>query len=290
MDVLLLENLRFYPEEEKNDPEFAKKLANLADIYVNDAFGTAHRAHASTEGVAKYFRRAAAGYLMQKEVEYLSLALSHPQKPFLAILGGAKGSNKIKVVFNLLDKVDKILIGGGMAFTFLKAKGFEIGNSIFEPELLEKAKEILNLADEKNVRLFLPEDLVIASEANENAETEIVTAAEMKKEKKGLDIGPQTAQKFAAEIQNAKTIFWNGPMGVFEIPKFASATRIIAHSIAEVTQKNKTVSIIGGGDTVASITELGLENRYSHVSTGGGASLEFLEVKVLPGLAALSEV
>jgi len=287
-ECLLLENLRFYPEEEKNDPEFAKKLANLGDIYINDAFGTAHRAHASTEGVTKYFKQCAAGYLMQKELKYLGMALTNPQRPFVAILGGAKISGKIDVTSNLMDKVDALLIGGGMAFTFFKAMGKEIGKSLLESDKIDLAKEILKKAEEKKVNFMLPEDVVVAPEAKEDAPTQVVGKDAIPSDWQGLDIGPKTLEQFATELEKAKTVVWNGPMGVFEISKFATGTIKIAEELAKITQKGAT-TIVGGGDSAAAVAKAGLEEKLTHISTGGGASLEFLEGKILPGVAALTD-
>ena len=287
-ECLLLENLRFYPQEEKNDPEFAKSLAKLGDVYVNDAFGTAHRAHASTEGVTKYFKECAAGYLMQKELKYLSMALSQPKRPFVAILGGSKISGKIDVIKNLMDKVDTLLIGGGMAFTFYKALGKEIGSSLVETDKVELAKEILQEACRKKVDLELPLDFVIAPEAKEDAATKVVDKDNIPAGWKGLDIGPKTEELFKQKIDKANTVVWNGPMGVFEVEKFARGTMAVAKELAEITRKN-AVTIVGGGDSVAALAKANLEKKMTHVSTGGGASLEFLEGKTLPGIAALTD-
>ncbi len=287
-ECLLLENLRFYPEEEKNDPEFAKKLASLGEIYVNDAFGTAHRAHASTEGVTKYFKQCAAGYLMQKELKYLGMALANPQRPFVAILGGAKISGKIDVISNLMDKVDTFLIGGGMAFTFYKALGKEIGKSLLEPDKIDLAKDILKKVDEKKVNFKLPEDFVVAPEVKEGAPSKIVDKDSIPQEWSGVDIGPKTLEQFAKELDNAKTVVWNGPMGVFEVKKFAEGTVKIAEKLAEISDRGAT-TIVGGGDSAAAVAKAGLDKKLSHISTGGGASLEFLEGKILPGVAALTD-
>jgi phosphoglycerate kinase len=287
-ECLLLENLRFYPEEERNDPEFAKKLAGLGDIYINDAFGTAHRSHASTEGVTKYIKQCAAGYLMQKELKYLGMALSDPKRPFVAILGGAKISGKIDVIENLMNKVDAILIGGGMSFTFFKSMGKEIGKSLLEPDKIDLAKEILKQAKEKKVNFVLPVDVVVAAEASEDAVTQIVDIDSIAPDMQGLDIGPKTLAIFSAELKKAKTVVWNGPMGVFEIKKFANGTIKIAEILAGLTQGGAT-TIVGGGDSAAAVTQAGLEDKLTHISTGGGASLEFLEGKVLPGVAALTD-
>lgn len=287
-ECLLLENLRFYSEEEKNDPEFADKLAKLGEIYINDAFGTAHRAHASTEGVTKHFKQCAAGYLMQKELKYLGMALSNPAHPFVAILGGAKISGKIDVVSNLMDRVDMLLIGGGMVFTFYKAMGLEIGDSLLEADKIELAKEILSKAKQKGLDFVLPEDIVIAKQADEKAETKIVDKDKIEVGWKGLDIGPKTISLFAEKLENAKTVVWNGPMGVFEMDKFAKGTIEIAKVLAKITKKGAT-TIVGGGDSASAVAKAGVEKQISHISTGGGASLEFLEGKTLPGVAALTE-
>jgi len=283
-DILLLENLRFYNEEEKNNPEFAQKLASYGDIYINDAFGTAHRAHASTEGVTKFIKTCAAGYLMQKELEYLSKAIANPVHPYVAILGGSKISGKIDVIKNLLSKADKILVGGGMIFTFYKAMGYEIGKSLLEEDKIELAKELLAEAGSK---LVLPSDVVIADKFENDAKSSTVDADKIPADMIGMDIGEKTIAAFRNEILSAKTIVWNGPMGVFEMDNFAKGTFEIAKALAEAT-KNGAVSVIGGGDSAAAIAKAGLENEVSHVSTGGGASLEFLEGKTLPGVEALN--
>jgi len=284
-DVVLLENIRFYKEEEANDPEFAKKLAKLADLYVNDAFGTAHRAHASTAGVAQYIP-GVAGLLMKKEIEIMGKALESPERPFICILGGAKVSDKIGVIKNLMTKVDGFLIGGGMMFTFLKALGYETGKSIVEDDKLELAKEIMNMAKERGVKFLLPKDAVVVKEIKEYAPTSIKDVDKFEKDDIGVDIGPKTIELFREEILKARTIIWNGPMGIFEIPAFANGTRRIAEAIAE--NKN-CISIVGGGDSAAAIQMLGLEDKFTHISTGGGASLEFLEGKELPGVAVLQD-
>jgi phosphoglycerate kinase len=287
-ECLLLENLRFHPEEEENNEAFAKQLAALGDVYVNDAFGSAHRAHASTEGVTKFIKQSAAGYLMMKELEYLGRATGNPTRPYIAILGGAKISGKIDVIQNLMDKVDAILIGGGMAFTFFKAQGMEIGDSLLEADKLDIAKSVLNTAAQKKVRLLLPVDCVIAQAVENTAPTEVVGVGQVKAGWKGLDIGPKTVELFSSEIKKSKTVVWNGPMGVFEVDKFAAGTDAIARALADAT-KGGAVTIVGGGDSAAAIAKVNLEKAVSHVSTGGGASLEFLEGKELPGVAALSE-
>lgn len=288
-EVLLLENLRFYEEEEKNDPDFARKLAELGDLYVNDAFGSAHRAHASTEGVTKYFTENASGYLMQKELEYLFRAVGNPERPYTAILGGAKISGKIDVIQNLMSKVDNLLIGGGMAFTFFKAMGLEIGKSLLEEDRIEMAKEILEKTKAQNINLVLPVDVVIADSFSNDAKSEVVDINSIKPEWQGLDIGPKTVELFKSYIENSRTVVWNGPMGVFEFDNFAKGTIEIAKALAEATEKG-VITIVGGGDSAAAIAKAGLEEKVSHVSTGGGASLEFLEGKVLPGVAALTDL
>ncbi|HRI47438.1 MAG TPA: phosphoglycerate kinase [Ignavibacteriaceae bacterium] len=287
-DVVLLENLRFHEEEEKNSEEFAKQLSELGDIYVNDAFGSAHRAHASTEGVTKFIPTSVAGYLMEKELNYLGKALSEPARPYCAILGGAKISGKIDVINNLLDKVDTLIIGGGMAYTFYKAKGLEIGTSLLETEKIELASELLEKVKTKNIKFLLPLDVVVAPEFNNDSPSEIKKTTEMPSDKMGLDIGPATVELFSEAIKNSKTIVWNGPMGVFEFDNFAKGTNAIATALVEATS-NGAVTVIGGGDSAAAISKAGLETKVSHVSTGGGASLEFLEGKVLPGVAALND-
>ncbi len=288
-EVLLLENLRFYEEEEKNDPDFARKLAELGELYVNDAFGSAHRAHASTEGVTKYFTENASGYLMQKELEYLFRAVGNPERPYTAILGGAKISGKIDVIQNLMSKVDNLLIGGGMAFTFFKAMGLEIGKSLLEEDRIEMAKEILEKTKAQNINLVLPVDVVIADSFSNDAKSEVVDINSIKPEWQGLDIGPKTVELFKSYIENSRTVVWNGPMGVFEFDNFAKGTIEIAKALAEATEKG-VITIVGGGDSAAAIAKAGLEEKVSHVSTGGGASLEFLEGKVLPGVAALTDL
>lgn len=287
-DVLILENVRFHPEEEKNDPEFAKQLAELGDVYINDAFGSAHRAHASTEGVTKFIKVSAAGYLMQKELEYLGAAVSNPKRPYVAILGGAKISGKIDVINNLLDKVDTMIIGGGMAFTFFKAQGKEIGKSLLEEEKIQLAKEVLEKVKSTGVKFLLPVDVVVAAEFNNDSPASVVGVDAIPSDKMGLDIGPETIKFFRDEILKAKTVVWNGPMGVFEFDNFAKGTFAIAEALAEATS-NGVVTVVGGGDSAAAIAKAGLKDKVSHVSTGGGASLEFLEGKILPGVAALND-
>ncbi len=283
-DVVLLENLRFYKEETKNDPEFAKKLASLADVYVNDAFGTAHRAHASTEGVAHYLP-AVAGYLIEKELNIMGKALENPARPFIAILGGAKVSDKIGVINNLLEKVDVLIIGGGMSYTFQKALGGKVGNSLLEEDKVELAKELIEKAKAKGVKLLLPVDNEAGKEFSNDTMRITVHSKEIPDGFEGLDIGPDTQEMFVKEIENAGTVIWNGPMGVFEFENFAVGTR----KIAEAMSKCKGVTIIGGGDSAAAITQMGFADKVTHVSTGGGASLEFLEGLVLPGVAALND-
>ena len=283
-DVMLIENVRFHAEETKNDPEFAKQLASLAEIYVNDAFGTAHRAHASTEGVAHYLP-AVAGFLIGKEISIMGDALENPERPFLAIIGGSKVSDKIGVINNLLNKVDVLIIGGGMAYTFQKAMGGRIGNSIHEDDKMELAKELLAKAAYKGVRIVLPVDNEAGNAFSNDCLHITVHAQEIPDGFEGLDIGPVTREIFAGEIARAKTIIWNGPVGVFEFPTFAAGTRAVAEAVA----KNTGVTIIGGGDSAAAITQMGLADKVTHVSTGGGASLEFLEGIELPGIAALND-
>jgi len=282
--VVLLENVRFHKEETKNDPEFAKALAQLGDIYVNDAFGSAHRAHASTEGVAHYLP-AVAGYLIQKELEVMGKALENPERPFVAILGGAKVSDKIGVIENLINKVDVLLIGGGMAYTFLKAKGYEVGNSLLEEDKVELAKQLMEKAKEKGVKLLLPVDNVVAQEFKADAPHKVVDSDEIEAGWMGMDIGPKTREMFGEEIKKAKTVVWNGPMGVFEMPAFAEGTKAVAKYVSECGG----TTIIGGGDSAAAVEQLGFADKMTHISTGGGASLEFLEGKVLPGIAALND-
>jgi phosphoglycerate kinase len=283
-DVVLLENVRFYPGEEKNDEKFARQLAELADVYVNDAFGTAHRAHASTEGVA-HFLPAAAGFLMEKEITVLSQALSNPTHPFVAILGGAKVSDKIGVIENLLGKVDALLIGGGMANTFLAARGFALGKSLLEADRVVLARDLMARAEKAGVKLLLPVDLVVAEAARPEAEPGVVPADAVPEEWMALDIGPKTVESFAAEVRDAGTVIWNGPMGVFEMAPFAAGTFGLAKALAD----SKATTIVGGGDTAAAVEKAGVAGRMSHISTGGGASLEFLEGKVLPGVAVLMD-
>lgn len=287
-DVLLLENVRFHAEEEANDPAFAAQLARLGDVYVNDAFGSAHRAHASTEGVARLLSPAVAGLLMQKEIDYLGKAVGNPARPYTAILGGAKISGKIDVIQNLMEKVDTLLIGGGMMFTFLKAKGLEIGSSLLEEDKLELAANILRDAEERGKTLLLPVDTVVADRFADDAEQRVVSVDGIPADMMGLDIGPETIALFARHIKASRTVVWNGPMGVFEMPNFAKGTLAVAHAMVDATNEGAT-TVIGGGDSAAAIAQAGLEDQVSHVSTGGGASLEFLEGKELPGVLALTD-
>ena len=281
-DIVLLENVRFEKGEEKNDPEFAKQLASLADIYVNDAFGTTHRAHASTAGVAK-FLPAVAGFLVEKEINFMSNALKNPERPFIAILGGAKVSDKIGVIDALLEKVDTLIIGGGMAYTFFKAQGYNIGNSMCEADKLDLAIKLMEKAKEKNVKLLLPVDTVIGKEFKRDTESKVVKSTEIPNDWEGFDIGPKSIELFGEEIKKAKTVIWNGPVGLFEFDKFAVGTNSIAKILSEVD----ATTIIGGGDSAAAIEKAGLTDKMSHVSTGGGASLQLLEGKELPGIECL---
>jgi len=286
---LLLENLRFHAEEEANDAEFARKLASLADVYINDAFGSAHRAHASTAGVTKYFEQCAAGFLLEKEIKYLGGALANPERPFTTILGGAKISGKIDVINNLFDKVDNLLIGGGMMFTFLQAMGKGIGKSLLEEDKVDLAKEILRKAKESNVDFVLPVDCIAAAEVEEEADVEVVADLDdFPSDMFGVDIGPKTLEKFAEVVKSSKTVVWNGPMGIFEIEKFSMGTFGLAGKVADATDGGAT-TIIGGGDTASAVIKAGVKERISHISTGGGASLEFLAGKTMPGIAALTD-
>ena len=287
--VLLLENVRFYKEEEKNDPEFAKKLASNADLYVNDAFGTAHRAHASTEGVTHYLSPSVAGYLIEKELQYLQSAIENPQRPLAAIIGGSKVSSKIGVIETLLDKVDKLLLGGGMIFTFYKARGLNVGKSLVEDDKLELAKSLEAKAKERGVALLLPTDIVVADKFAADANAQIVSIDNIPTDGMGLDIGPESVKMFQDALADCKSVIWNGPMGVFEFDKFAVGTEAIAHTLADLTKQGAT-TIIGGGDSVAAVEKVGVAEQMSHISTGGGASLELLEGKELPGIAALDDV
>ncbi len=283
-NVVLLENVRFHKEEEKNVPEFAQTLAQFADVYVNDAFGTAHRAHASTEGVSHFCKENVCGFLIQKEIEVMGGALANPKRPFTAILGGAKVSDKIGVINNLIEKVDSLVIGGAMAYTFLVAKGGKVGNSKVELDKVELAKELIEKAAAKNVQLHLPVDTVIANEFSPNAQSKVSSSMDIADGWEGLDIGPETAKNFATVVSKAKTVIWNGPMGVFEFEKFAVGTKAIAQALA---QNKDAVTIIGGGDSAAAVEQLGFADKVTHISTGGGASLEYLEGKVLPGIDCL---
>ncbi len=283
--IVLLENVRFYKEEEANDEAFAKKLAELADIYVNDAFGTAHRAHASTAGVAKFLQPAVSGYLMQKEIEIMGKALSNPERPFVAILGGAKVADKLGVIKNLLNKVDSLIIGGGMAYTFLKAQGLEIGRSLLDADRIEFAKEMMATAAQKGVKILLPVDTVVADNFKKPTFHKTVSCDQIPADLEGVDIGPETVKIFSQAVLGAKTVIWNGPMGVFEVPEFAAGTKAIADAMA----KCPGTTIIGGGDSAAAVEQMGYAEQMTHVSTGGGASLEFMEGIELPGVAALSD-
>lgn len=283
-EVLMLENLRFHPEEEKNDPVFAKGLASLADVAVNDAFGVSHRAHASVEGITK-FLPAVAGFLMEKELDFLGRAVTTPERPYVAIIGGAKVSDKIGVIANLLTKVDSLLIGGGMANTFIAAQGYSLGKSLVEPDKIPLAKELIEQAKASGVKLLLPSDVVVAEKFSADATNRVVAADAIGPEEMALDIGPASAAAFAEALNTAKTIVWNGPMGVFEMDAFAKGTELVAQAVAH----SQAISIVGGGDSVAALEKVGLADQISHISTGGGASLEFLEGKVLPGVAALAD-
>jgi phosphoglycerate kinase len=283
-DVVLIENVRFEPGEEKNDPNLAEEFANLADIYVNDAFGAAHRAHASTEGIAHHIP-AVAGFLMEKELKVLHSALEEPERPFTAIIGGAKVKDKIGVIDNLLDKVDNLIIGGGLAYTFIKAKGYEIGKSLLEEDKIELAKEFMKKAEEKGVHFVVPQDVVVADDFSENANIKVVSVDQIPADWEGLDIGPETRKTYDEIVKNSKLVIWNGPMGVFEMDKFAEGTKAVAESLANTD----AYTVIGGGDSAAAVEKFGLAEKMNHISTGGGASLEFMEGKVLPGVAALND-
>ncbi len=287
--VALLENVRFYPEEEKNDPEFAKKLASVADLYVNDAFGTAHRAHASTEGVTHYLSPSVAGFLIEKELQYLEGAISEPKRPLAAIIGGSKVSSKIGVIETLLDKCDKLLLGGGMIFTFYKARGLKVGKSLVEDDKLELARTLEAKAKERGVSLLLPTDVVVADNFAPDANSQVVSIENIPDGWMGLDIGPDAVKTFQDALIGCQTVIWNGPMGVFEFDKFAVGTEAIAQSLSQLT-KQGACTIIGGGDSVAAVEKLNLASEMSHISTGGGASLELLEGKILPGIAALDDL
>ena len=282
--IMLLENVRFHKEETDNDPEFSKKLASMAEVYVNDAFGSAHRAHASTAGVAAYLP-AVSGFLIEKELQFLGGAVTNPQRPFVAILGGAKVSDKIGVIDSLLEKVDTLMIGGGMAYTFFKAQGYEVGKSICELDKLGLAKDLMEKAKQKGVKLILPLDTVIAKEPGEDVESKTVKCTEIPADWEGFDIGQETIKIFSEELKNAKTVVWNGPLGLFEFDQFAIGTNEIAKVLAEID----AITIIGGGDSAAAVKKAGLEDKMTHISTGGGASLEFLEGKELPGIECLMD-
>ncbi len=286
-DVVLLENLRYYKEETNNDSDFAKKLADLADLYVNDAFGTAHRAHASTEGVTHHIEKSACGYLIKKELDYIGGALEAPEKPFVAILGGKKISDKINVIENLLGKVDTLIVGGGMAYTFFKAMGLEIGKSLLEEDKIPLAKKLLADAETKGTKFLLPVDCTCGADFSNDTEIKVVSRDEIPADMESMDIGPKSVELFKAEAVSAKTVIWNGPMGVFELDNFAKGTNGVADALVEATA-NGAITIIGGGDSASAIAKAGLSDKMSHISTGGGASLEYLEGKVLPGIAALS--
>lgn len=283
-EVLLLENLRFHPEEEKNDPAFAKQLASLCDVYINDAFGTAHRAHASTAGMVAYVKQAAAGFLMQKEIEALHHALTKAEKPYVAIVGGAKISDKIELIENFINIATTILIGGAMAYTFLRSKGIETGNSLVEADKVDRAQELLSKASQKKVSIELPADHVVAA-GLDSSESEVTPVEQTPSAKMGLDIGPETVRRYSEIIRQARTIVWNGPMGVFENPKFAQGTFAIARAVAE----SNAFSIVGGGDSAAAVAQSGVESKITHISTGGGASLEFLSGEKLPGVEVLTD-
>jgi phosphoglycerate kinase len=287
-DVALLENVRFYPEEEKNDPAFAKKLAANADLFVNDAFGTAHRAHGSTEGVTAFLPTSVSGFLLQKELDYLQGAVDVPKRPFAAIVGGSKVSTKISVIESMLNKVDKLVLGGGMVFTFLKARGISVGKSLVEDDQLELATKLEKICKDKKVELYLASDVVVADKFAADAQSKIVDIDAIPAEWMGLDVGPKTIANIQKGLADCKTVIWNGPMGVFEFDAFAKGTNAIATTLADLTGKG-CITIIGGGDSVAAVEKAGLADKMSHISTGGGASLELLEGKVLPGVAALQE-
>ncbi|MDO4169404.1 MAG: phosphoglycerate kinase [Lachnospiraceae bacterium] len=283
-DVVLLENTRYRIEETKNGEAFSKELASLADIFVNDAFGTAHRAHCSNVGVTEYVDTAVVGYLMQKEIDFLGNAVNNPERPMVAILGGAKVSSKISVINNLLDKVDTLIIGGGMSYTFAKAQGYEVGKSLLEEDYLDYAKEMVEKAKEKGVNFLLPVDTVVAKEFSNDAESRVIEGS-MDADEMGMDIGPKTREIYANAVKDAKTVVWNGPMGVFEMPNFAKGTVAVAEALADID----AVTIIGGGDSAAAVNQLGFGDKMTHISTGGGASLEFLEGKDLPGVVAAND-
>ncbi|NLC18134.1 MAG: phosphoglycerate kinase [Clostridiales bacterium] len=284
-DVVLLENTRFRPEESKNGEEFSKDLASICDVFVNDAFGTAHRAHCSNVGVTQFVETAVVGYLMQKEIQFLGNAVNNPERPFVAILGGSKVSSKISVIENLLDKVDTLIIGGGMAYTFMKAQGEEVGDSLLEPDYIDFAKQMLEKAEKKGVKLLIPVDTVVADSFSNDANFKTVGRGGIEPGWQGLDIGEETRKLYVDALKGAKTVVWNGPMGVFEMPNFAAGTLAIAKALAELD----ATTIIGGGDSVAAVNQLGFGDKMTHISTGGGASLEFLEGKELPGIAAAND-
>jgi len=284
-DVLVLENVRFYPGEEKNDPELAKAFAELADVYVNDAFGAAHRAHASTEGIAQHIP-AVAGFLMEKELDVLSKALSNPERPLTAIVGGAKVKDKIGVIDHLLDKVDNLIIGGGLSYTFIKALGHEVGKSLLEEDKIELAKSFMEKAKKNGVNFYMPVDVVVADDFSNDANIQVVSIEDIPSDWEGLDAGPKTREIYADVIKNSKLVIWNGPMGVFELDAFANGTKAVAEALAEATD---TYSVIGGGDSAAAVEKFNLADKMSHISTGGGASLEFMEGKELPGVVALND-
>ena len=284
-EVLMLENLRFHKEEEANDSGFAAELAKLGDVYVNDAFGTAHRAHASTGGVTAHFDQCAAGYLLIKEIEFLGGALAEPKRPFVAILGGAKVSSKLGVIESLLEKVDTLLIGGGMSYTFLKAQGHNVGDSLLEEDLVETAREMMDFAEKKGVALMVPEDYVVADKFDNDADLKVVASDGIEDGWMGMDMGPDSTAKFQEVIKGAATVLWNGPVGVFEMPNFAKGTNAIAATVAETD----CISIVGGGDSISAINKSGVADRISHISTGGGASLEYIENGTLPGIEALTD-
>jgi phosphoglycerate kinase len=285
-DVLLLENVRFLPGEEKNDPELAKAFAALADVYVNDAFGAAHRAHASTEGIAHHLKPAVSGLLLEKELRVLGEALENPKRPFTAIIGGAKVKDKIGVISNLLNKVDNLIVGGGLAYTFIKAKGLEIGRSLLDEEHIDLAKEFMKTAEEKGVKFYTPVDAVVADDFSEQANKKVVPIDAIPADWEALDIGPETVKLYAEVIRGSKLVVWNGPMGVFEMDAFANGTKGVAEALAD---SKDTLSIIGGGDSAAAVEKFGLADRMDHISTGGGASLELMEGKILPGVAVLTD-
>ena len=284
-DIVLLENVRFHKGEEKNDEELSKAFAKLADVYVNDAFGAAHRAHATTEGITKFVDVAVSGFLMQKELDVLGKALSNPERPFTAIIGGAKVKDKIGVIENLLEKVDNLIIGGGLAYTFVKAMGHDIGKSLLEEDKIDLAKSFIEKAKEKGVNFYMPMDTVVAAEFSNDAETKVVDIDQIPSDMMGLDIGPKTAEKYAEVIKASKLIIWNGPMGVFEMEKFANGTKAVAQAMAETAG----YTVIGGGDSAAAVEKFGVAEKMDHVSTGGGASLELMEGKELPGIVALND-